>query len=159
MTLCKNRTFGLRGTPTGGIWSLTNTATMTINGAGVATTTNTGTFGVKYTISNVYGCQNSRTITGTIISCGSKPTSAVNNNDAVSYTMYPNPAKDVVNIKMDMLVGSAELTITDIVGKQVRKQALSLGSNEIDITNLAKGLYTVNITTKDGKKVQKLVVE
>jgi hypothetical protein len=73
--------------------------------------------------------------------------------------LYPNPARNVVNIKMEMLVGTAEMVITDVLGKRIKTQMLSLGNNEIDIASFAKGLYLVNIITNNAKQTQKLVVE
>jgi hypothetical protein len=44
-------------------------------------------------------------------------------------------------------------------GKTVKTQMLTLGTNTIDINNLSKGFYLVNIITIDGKKTKKLIVE
>lgn len=161
--ICRGKTFTMVGSPTGGVWSSVNPTYLTISPLGVVNTiANGGPTGIKYTYTNSFGCANSRTIGGwTVVTCASKGTSSsvIKDKDVMVSTLYPNPATNVVNIRIDMLVGKAEMVMTDVLGKQVRSQSLSLGNNEIDITGLAKGMYLVNITTNAGKQTQKLVVE
>ncbi|MCX6208625.1 MAG: T9SS type A sorting domain-containing protein, partial [Bacteroidetes bacterium] len=165
LNICRNRTFSLRGTPTGGVWSATNPSLMSVLPNGVASTSSTlgGPAGITYTYTDPSTtCASSRTIGGyTVITCAYKGVtpSVIGDKDAIVSTLYPNPATNVVNVRMDMLAGKADMVITDVLGKQVKVQSLSLGNNEIDITGLSKGFYLVSITTKGGKQNQKLVVE
>ena len=73
--------------------------------------------------------------------------------------MYPNPAKSVVSLQVNTFTTSGSIVVIDLYGKQVKTQALSLGSNSIDVSNLAKGFYLVSIITNEGKTTKKLVVE
>lgn len=166
INMCLNKTFNLVGSPSPGVWSnLTPTfvslSQINSSTATVQTIANGSNAAVKYTYTNpTTQCSNSRTMTANIVTCpSSKGTMSSIRESEIAFNMYPNPAKDVVNIKMDMLIGNADVIITDVLGKQLRQQNLSLGNNEVDITNLAKGFYLVNIRTKDGVKTQKLVVE
>ena len=75
------------------------------------------------------------------------------------FTMYPNPARSTVSLQIDKLVGSGSIVVTDLYGKQVKQQALSMGNNNVDVSNLAKGFYLVSIITSEGKTTKKLIVE
>jgi hypothetical protein len=57
------------------------------------------------------------------------------------------------------LVGEGSVVVTDLYGKQVKMQSLSMGNNTLDIANLSKGFYMVSIITSEGKTTQKLIVE
>jgi hypothetical protein len=73
--------------------------------------------------------------------------------------MYPNPAKSVVSLLVDKLIGTGSIVVTDLYGKTVKTQILSMGTNTIDIANLGKGMYFVSTITSEGKNTKKLIVE
>jgi len=75
------------------------------------------------------------------------------------FTMYPNPAKGYINLNVEALVGAGSIIVTDLYGKTVKTQALSMGTNTIDIAKLSKGMYFVSTITNEGKTTKKLVVE
>lgn len=152
--VCKNRTFTLTGTPTGGTWS--STGVISITASGIVTTTNTlGACSVTYAYSS-NGCSSSRTITNNIINCGSRGVNGVNvNNDKLS--IYPNPAHSVITINGVNETGTA--AVIDLYGKILKTQILNVGANRIDVSSLAKGMYLLDITTEKGKQTHKVVVE
>jgi hypothetical protein len=73
--------------------------------------------------------------------------------------IYPNPTKGSVNLYIETLVGAGSIVVTDLYGKQVKIQSLSLGTNTIDVSKLSKGMYFVSTITNEGKTTKKLVVE
>jgi hypothetical protein len=73
--------------------------------------------------------------------------------------MYPNPAKSFISLNVKALIGAGSIVVTDLYGKQVRTQALSMGNNTMDVSSFAKGIYFVSTITSEGKTTQKLVVE
>jgi phage-related protein len=75
------------------------------------------------------------------------------------FTLYPNPAKGLINLNVETLIGAGSIVITDLYGKQVKTQNLSMGTNTVDIANLSKGMYFVSTITNEGKTTKKLVVE
>ena len=169
VTLCTNRTFTLVGNPANGVWTKTGVFTLTPTGTpstNVSVYTGlspqTGGNSIKYEITSAAGCKSSRTIAANVAACASKGVNANSISSIVdinNFTMYPNPANSVVNIKLDKLIGEGSIVITDMYGKQVKKQALSIGSNTIDIFGLSKGMYMVSIITTDAKATKKLVIE
>ena len=160
---CNGRTFTVVGSPTGGLWASSNTNIMAVNATtGLVNLTNTGTVILTYTYTNASGCTNSRSITGTVVTCASRSSlqSIVDSQQlTIDFTVYPNPARNFVNLNIETLIGSGTIAISDLYGKQLKQQPLSMGKNTIDISGLKKGFYLVTIITNDGVAVKKLVVE
>ena len=75
------------------------------------------------------------------------------------FTMYPNPSKGLINLQVETLVGAGSIVVTDLYGKSVKTQALSMGANTVNISHLSKGFYLVSVITSEGKTTKKLVVE
>jgi hypothetical protein len=69
---------------------------------------------------------------------------------------YPNPASSIVNFNITALANSdAQIMITNNSGQVVRTVAIGLvaGANtqQVDVANLADGIYSVTLMTKSGK--------
>jgi len=166
---CNNRTFDVVGAPGNGIFTSSNNNVMTV-GFNLATgfyTVNTvglGNATLTYNVNDANGCFNSRSINGTVVNCplfrGTKTNDLEqkleNNNN---FSMFPNPAKNIVNVYCETVIGNVQVTITDLMGKKIKSQSLSIGNNNIDVTNLSKGFYLVTVTSETGSKTQKLVIE
>ena len=75
------------------------------------------------------------------------------------FTMYPNPAKGSINLNVETLIYSGKLLIIDYLGKVVKEQTLSMGTNTVNISNLSKGMHFVSTITSEGKTTKKLIVE
>ncbi len=119
-----------------------------------------GTSTIKYAFTNANGCSNSRSVTLTVVNCpNSRGVQQIESQTEVDFTLSPNPAKGSVTIVTQYVQSGGQIIVTDLFGKQVKVQTLSLGSNKLDISNLSKGLYLVNIITNEGKKTKKLIVE
>ncbi len=161
-SFCANKTFTVVGNPTGGVWSKTGVISVTTPGGVVSTGSVAGTGSLIYTYTDANSCSNFRTIVSNVMVCASKGDNGINNAQWISnnqYKMYPNPAKSFVNILVDKVVAEGNIVITDLYGKQVKTQALSMGTNNISINKLAPGMYFVSVITTEGKTTKKLVVE
>ena len=159
---CANKTFTVVGSPAGGTWSSTGVLSVNPVSGFVNTGAVAGTGSLTYTITS-NGCSNFRSINGAVsTTClGHRGTDAntselKNDNE---FSVYPNPAKSTVRLQMNKLIGKGQVTITNVYGKQVKVQELSLGNNSIDINNLSKGLYIVSVSTNEGTQSKKLIVE
>jgi YD repeat-containing protein len=73
-----------------------------------------------------------------------------------SIKIYPNPTNGKFTIELGDIEPSA-IIITDIMGKQVYTTRSS-GDLDIDLTNLQKGIYLVNINSGAKSSTQKIVV-
>jgi Secretion system C-terminal sorting domain len=170
---CKNKTFTLVGTPSTpgsftwqglGVVDGTNIAGGggSVSASGVVFTgTIAGAASVKYTYTNLNGCSNSRTTSGNIVACSSRGLGGAskesNNNN---FTLYPNPSKGVANINIDNAITGSTVTVLNLMGKQIKTQLLTIGNNKIDVSNLSKGIYMVNVNFANGQlKTQKLIIE
>lgn len=82
-----------------------------------------------------------------------KETLAVTETDKkISTIIFPNPAKDMVNIKNDKGLKKAE--VIDMNGRKVMEST----SKTIDVSRLTTGQYVIKITFDDGKTdTQKLI--
>lgn len=140
------------------MWSTTDTAVVTVDSFGVIYTVAPGTGSVIYTVKNTNGCTNSKSVIGTVVACAiPKMVSTATINE--QFILYPNPTQSAVYIKINPLMGNGKLSIVNYLGKTVWEQVVTTGTNEIDISKLAKGLYIVNIITSDRQFNRKLVVE
>ena len=67
--------------------------------------------------------------------------------------IYPNPAKDFIIISSDEKLKSA--AIYDNLGRLIKME----NSDKLDISGLVKGSYLIQIKTKSGETIQKLIKE
>lgn len=80
---------------------------------------------------------------------GSSPLS-VANPSPMNFTVYPNPARDVLNIQLGEAMAAGEMVrILDLNGRQIM-QTETL--ENIPVKILATGLYVVTVKTTDGKE-------
>ena len=82
---------------------------------------------------------------------------SVANNELAGVSVYPNPANELVTIKGLTSEGTAQ--IVDLQGKVVRSAAVNAGVDTIAISDLNAGVYVMTISTENGVKTQRLVVE
>ena len=78
------------------------------------------------------------------------------------FTMYPNPAKDVVTLQYDLAVANATVEVFDLTGRLIQNVALNSfsGTNELNVSAYPAGVYLVLV--KQGAALvssSKLVVE
>ena len=71
-------------------------------------------------------------------------------------SIYPNPSNGLFNI-VDNNIESIE--VYDITGKLVMQQQVNADNATIDLTNYAKGIYTLKTYTNSIVKTNKLIVE
>lgn len=72
--------------------------------------------------------------------------------NALSYSLYPNPTEDVVKIQSSSIV--SKFSVYNMMGQQVVRGT----SNEIDLTSLSKGIYTVEIEFENNKTVTEKII-
>ncbi len=71
--------------------------------------------------------------------------------------IYPNPAKDVLNINSAFAI--KEVEIYDALNRLVEKQKSNNKNIQLNLNNLSTGSYIVNIKTAKGSVKKKLIVE
>lgn len=74
------------------------------------------------------------------------------------FTLFPNPAKDQVQIYLDNFTNPLVIVIYDNTGKKIKEQLLSQQNTTIKLSGL-RGIYIVELGAKDGSnKVRKKLV-
>lgn len=79
------------------------------------------------------------------------------NAEKVKVSVYPNPAKNVVNIKSENQINS--VTVFDIQGRQVQTKIVGATETILDISNLQQGNYLLKISTDKGVVSEKIIKE
>jgi hypothetical protein len=89
-------------------------------------------------------------------------TTAIEGNNVVngSFSLYPNPAKDYVTLKVnDIASDKATLSIFSIGGNLVSQAQLLEKEYLINTSDFQKGIYFIQVQTKMGIYSQKLIVQ
>lgn len=76
-------------------------------------------------------------------------TGLINLNEKAITSIYPNPANAQIIIEMNS--GSADISISDMMGNVVKQSKAKQGKNSIDIRELPEGIYLVSIKDTAGK--------
>jgi O-glycosyl hydrolase len=82
-------------------------------------------------------------------------------NQIQEFIIFPNPARNNVQIKLSNKLYDNLIRITDISGKQILNKKINKSESNIsiDISSLRKGLYFISVDNLSGKQTQKLMVE
>ncbi|WP_425076011.1 T9SS type A sorting domain-containing protein [Psychroserpens sp. S379A] len=84
---------------------------------------------------------------------------SVSEFDYNGFDMHPNPANDVLNIKLNN-ISNANLRVYDIQGKLVIERPISNEQNlSLNVSNLQSGLYFVKLNTSTKEMVKKLIID
>ena len=78
----------------------------------------------------------------------------INNNNDLRFSMYPNPANNIINIEtknQEMIT----IAVFDILGKQV---VATQNTTRVNITNLNSGIYLVQVSQGNATTTKKLVI-
>lgn len=93
-------------------------------------------------------------------------TSARNiNAAATSFSIYPNPATDHINLVFNNTLSAREqvVTVSDVAGKEMLVQTLStssgLNNHQIELSHLPKGLYFVTLSADGASAHQRVLVK
>lgn len=82
-------------------------------------------------------------------------------NNVKNLSVYPNPASDIMNVLFDVETAGTTITVTDLAGKTMLEELVAgngFKNHAINVNNLAKGIYLLNVTNGDSRAVQKIVV-
>ncbi|MES2779586.1 MAG: T9SS type A sorting domain-containing protein [Bacteroidota bacterium] len=86
------------------------------------------------------------------------PTTGVSEaKQQLTFTLYPNPAKQSVAIEGIDLKGTA-VAIYDITGKQLKSLSMPVSEN-ISVSDLSAGIYLVCVSSEKGIATKRLIIE
>lgn len=77
------------------------------------------------------------------------------NHTVTTLALFPNPAKEVLNVQLSDNTVITKITVTDILGKKV----MATSNTSLDIQHLTKGVYTIQVVTEDNTYTSKFIKE
>jgi hypothetical protein len=82
---------------------------------------------------------------------------------SISFSAYPNPAGEFINVDIDNVSGSARLIITDLQGKTMKSVSLNMaGVSEtvrLETGDLRPGMYQLSILHTQGRESELIVIK
>jgi hypothetical protein len=120
-------------------------------------TSNTEYFALVYPANsrtfNSGSCYTLRVSTGT-----AARVSALSFDNAV---IYPNPARQMVNLRLDDIQGMAQVRVINLLGALVKQQTTTQAVTPINLSGLPGGMYMVDVINAEGNTIYrgKLVKE
>lgn len=78
----------------------------------------------------------------------------VNDSKLALVSVYPNPTKDVLNLKVPSTVEVTNVNLFDVLGKKV---SVSYNEGLINTSSLSQGIYLLKVETNVGTLTQKVV--
>ena len=81
----------------------------------------------------------------------------VNSFDLASFSAYPNPVKDVLNINYTPEISEAK--IYNLLGQEVISKSVKSADFKLDVSTLSAGTYIVKLATGQGQHSFKLIKE
>ena len=79
--------------------------------------------------------------------------------DLKSFSIYPNPSYDVVNIKLKDSSQKAEYKLFDASGRLIKTGSFK-GTTQVSVNNLLNGNYVISVLLENGEKLsEKLIIK
>jgi hypothetical protein len=85
---------------------------------------------------------------------------SVQENDIPSVSVYPNPTKDIINIKWNARINNGTITIFDLQGRLLKTENINSNSNQyqLNLSDLPNGIYILEVNSMNFKYNQKIKV-
>ncbi|WMI69640.1 S8 family serine peptidase [Mangrovimonas sp. YM274] len=96
-----------------------------------------------------------------IVITGIDATLGVDDNQAQNVAVWPNPAKDVINLKLTSVENNSNVSLYDIHGRMVYQSELKSSSllHTINVKEFASGVYFLNVENGAQTFNKKIVIE
>jgi hypothetical protein len=78
-------------------------------------------------------------------------------NNIVNVSLYPNPAKGILNISAKNTIESA--TIYNVLGKKIKSFTVNANTSSLDVSGLSRGIYILKYTANNAVGSMKFVKE
>ena len=147
--------------------------TFTISASGTATTftwssVNYGLIGYNSSYSQGPVATNTFVVAGSNGTCTAQssvvvvvsPCTGVDEQSNINELLvYPNPLRDKLIIEMTSISDNTFIELTDIAGRIILNQNISLAKEQLDLSNLSNGVYFLTIKTNNKFVVKKIIKE
>jgi hypothetical protein len=144
-------TVTLTPTPSGGTFTGAgvNAGQFDPNSAGV------GSYTLSYSYTDINSCTNTDTASVTVQMCSMD----IHKFYGYAFSIYPNPTNDLITINSEHLPANSVLEIYNNLGQKVSSVVLSSTSSQIEISNLANGIYEARIISNNTITQQTKIVK
>ena len=84
---------------------------------------------------------------------------SVDEYNIIQLDVYPNPAIDIVNIKLNTVNEHADLEIYNMLGKVVMKKSYDFNAESlsIDISEFATGVYILKVSSSESTSYKRFI--
>jgi len=115
-----------------------------------------GSHEITYTYTDANGCSNTGTFTFVVDGCAS-----IQDEEQLGFVVYPNPASQFVEVKVDEGLEILSIELFTIEGKLLQTSNTLPTNNtyKMDLSNVATGTYLIKVNTVRHKMVKKVVVQ
>jgi len=79
------------------------------------------------------------------------------NFDSATFTYYPNPVKDVLNLSYSQNISKVQ--VINLLGQEMLVKTMNENQGQIDMSQLSTGTYLVKVTSDDQVKTIKVIKE
>jgi hypothetical protein len=86
-------------------------------------------------------------------------TLSIDNVKKTEFSIYPNPSKSELNIKLVQNNNSTKVEVYDILGKRIFLTSLFDLQSKIDVSKWDTGVYLVRVTSDNGTQTKRFVKE
>lgn len=84
-----------------------------------------------------------------------------NNINRINFSVYPNPAKDILNISItsEFNLNNTEVRITNLLGQEVFQSTINAKQTTISTSHLNSGIYFIIIESNGTTSNKKIIIE
>ncbi len=140
-----------------GAWSSVTPTLATITSGGVVTGVAVGTDTIRYTVTNGCGTTIATKTVAVTAHRGFAGSAAGQETPAVK--LYPNPTSGIVKLEFTGNNGTSTIVVTDVSGKVLFSKTTEDASLELDLGNVASGVYLISINMGGTQFNEKVIVE
>jgi hypothetical protein len=118
-----------------------------------------GTQAISVEVTSPFGCVNTATVSVEFKDCTS-----INEREAISLKLYPNPGSGLVTAELMSLINQkVTLTVTNLNGAVVYQEndipIIGTGKHKMNLSNLSGGVYQVVIQGKNASVTDKIIIK
>jgi ELWxxDGT repeat protein len=77
----------------------------------------------------------------------------------VDFIIYPNPANEVINIKIKNEFNGSKITLNNILGEKVLEDEMTTNQLQINTNYLKSGVYLITIQNNNSQSTKKIIIE
>lgn len=90
--------------------------------------------------------------------CTVQPLLGVKQEEALSFSVFPNPTKGLLNIRLAQSSGQATVELFDLQGRLVQSKKMHGETDSLSLDGLQDGVYLVSVTDATRKTTKKIVL-